>query len=133
LKKYEYIVRLLIAIALVAMPNAQLGLPAGADDISYDTCVSDWQGSWTNLSAIGAGEKALSKPVEEVFCNHFMSVEDFPVDTSSVDAAVATPLFLAPISRLVEPVKSSRKISLPNEAIPHSIAPEVAPHPPKTG
>lgn len=135
LKIPSHIVHLLVVVALVAIPNVQFVSFASANDISdisYDTCVSEWQGSWIDLPAAGVEENPLSKSVEEVFCGHFMSVEDFPVENGSADVAVTTPLFLAPASRPIESVSSSLKISLPIEVIPHSLASEVAPHPPKS-
>lgn len=130
---FGHIVHLLIVIALISMPNAQFGSSASDDDVSYDTCVSDWQGSWADLSAISADENSLSKSVEEVFCNHFMSVEDIPVENNGVEAAVTTPLFLAQPTRLFEPANAFQKTALPTEDMPHSLASEVAPHPPKKG
>ncbi len=121
-----------IVIALAAWPVANLHAYSNTSESDYDSCVaSSWSGLLPGLSADTLNTANQTKSSEEVFCGHFMSVEDLPTDSSTADVVSAPTVFTLPSFRLYEPVFIRQKTPVTSDHIPYSPNPEVAPHPPK--
>ena len=127
MKVWRKILLPLVAIAVAAWPVASLSAYAVEAESSYDTCVTSWSGMLSDLSSLSASAASS----EEVFCGHFMSVEDLPLESAGADFVPAPPVFTLQTLRFFEPNFNSHTVLDIAEHAPHSINPEVAPHPPK--
>jgi len=132
LRNLVYMLRLMLVASLIALPASAQVLPNKSGETSYDACVSQWDGTWSFEALDAAGIADEVETSEDVFCGHFMSAEDLPTDVSSHDIAPTPLLVLAQPSRLAVPAPKAYKVQILSEHIPHSLPPEVAPHPPKT-
>ena len=131
MRTWWYILQLMVVIALIAAPVSGRVTADEPKESSYNVCVAEWSGSNTLQDLIRSENKTQATLQSGVFCGHFMSAEDLPVDNGPNDVAPTAPLFLAISVRIVGPVHQSERASIPGEHIPHSLHPEVAPHPPK--
>lgn len=120
-----------IATALTAWPVASMQAYIDTPESAYDTCIVSWSGLSSDFSAESKNIAPNAKPLEEVFCGHFMSVEDLPSDNGTADFAPTSPIFALQPFRLAEPITKRKAMPIISEHAPHSLNPEVAPHPPK--
>lgn len=120
-----------IATALAAWPVASMQIYTDASESSFDTCVASWSGFLPDLSADSLNAAKQTKSSEEVFCGHFMSVEDIPSDNSATDFVPAPPIFTLQPFWLFGSLTEHQTMPIMSEHAPHSLNPEVAPHPPK--
>ncbi len=127
MKIWRNILLAVTAIALAGWPVASLQTYAVEAESSYDTCISSWSGRLSDLSSLAANAASS----DEVFCGHFMSVENFPTDDSAADFVPSPQVFTLQTLRLSDPVFISQLVLATSEHNPHSLHPEVAPHPPK--
>ena len=127
MKGWRKILLPLLAFAVAVWPVASLSAYAVEAESNYDTCITSWDGMLSNLSSLATNVGAS----EEVFCGHFMSVEDIPLENTAADFVPAPPVFTLQNLRFFVPDLNSHIVFINAEHAPHSLNPEVAPHPPK--
>jgi len=129
LKTQHHIMSLFIALALIFLPEAALASSAKMSEPTADVCAVDVGTMWT--AEENSSNKDRTRAPEQVFCGHFMSVEDFPSDTIGTDVVNTAYVCLLQKAPLVTSIFTTQDITIASVHLPHSLHPEVAPHPPK--
>lgn len=125
----KHILFLLLVIALAIAP----GTVSHEVEASEQTVVATCPTSFSDLfSQLGDAKSNLNvDEVRKAFCGHFTVDLDHTVDTSSTEMVHSAPLYFAQFNQLADVVLIAETLVLPAEHHPHSLHPEVAPHPPK--
>lgn len=129
LKIQHHIMSLFIALALILLPEAALASSAKMSEPIADVCATDVATMWTTEE--NSSNKNRAKAPEKVFCGHFMSIEDFPSDTIGTDVVNTAYVCLLQKMPLITSIFTTQDITIASVHLPHSLHPEVAPHPPK--
>ena len=118
-----HIISLITALALVFLPGAALEASTPIEDAAPNVCMSG-NGMY---SFSGSSDETAA----QIFCGHFMSVEDFPADAGHTDALTSVVACVFQNAPLVGFVGKAQNAVIASVHLPHSLHPEVAPHPPK--
>ena len=125
MRQFQYLFRMLLIGAFIFAPLGVRAANTGTEAMTQVTCQDTWQDAWNMIST-------QERSASEIFCDHFMGAKDIVDNGGKASILHVVPPFVIFAVMIDFPSPPSEKTAIPSQYVPHSLHPEVAPHPPKS-